>query len=134
MTKEELDAYLNRTTPARMLERHGRPVLDALIEDPCAVGSGQEIELHLEIMKECRRRGWVYVYHDPTKRTGATLGTPDFIIYAAAGRVLNVECKTKTGTLSKDQQNFKRDVEKNGHSYFTVRSLKRFMEIATSNE
>ena len=105
------------------------PVLDALIEDPYAVDGGEELALHREILKECQRRGWAYVYHNPTKPTGATLGTPDFIIYADKGRVFNIECKTRTGKLSKEQINFRDKLIGLGHHFEVVRSMKRFMEV-----
>lgn len=96
--------------------------------DPYAVGAGKELELHAEIMKECRRRGWPFVYHDPSRRTGATLGCPDFIIYASGGRVLNVECKTATGTLSDDQEKFRDGIVAVGHEFWVVRSLPGFLK------
>ena len=120
MTKSEFEQYRART------EHRARPVLDALV-DVAAVPAGAELELHAEIMKECRRRGWPYIYHDPTRPTGATLGTPDFIIYANNGRVLNVECKTKTGTLSKAQKNLAAALTANGHTYLICRSLDFFL-------
>ncbi len=128
MTEEQLATY-----QARNSRQRGIPVLDALIapeHDSDAVGSGQEIALHMEIIKECCRRTWPYIYHNPTKKTAATLGTPDFIIYADAGRVLNVECKTKTGKLSKDQVNLKREIEAKRHEYHVVRSLTAFLRLA----
>lgn len=153
MTNEEFEAYQERLR-RRPRAGTGHPLKDALVnsitvsplDDPDAgrfgrrgttalpdveaVGAGQEIGLHREIMKECRRRGWVYVYHDPTRRTGATLGCPDFIIYAQNGVVVNIECKTRAGKLSADQVKFKAAVELLGHEYLVVRSLKAFLRIA----
>jgi hypothetical protein len=97
---------------------------------PGGVAAGQEINLHNEIIKECRRRGWVYVHSNPSKRTRQTLGTPDFIIYAAGGVVLNVECKTERGALSKEQKNFRRNIEALGHVYHVVRGVDVFKMIA----
>lgn len=135
MSEEDYQKFvsrrLDRMDARRMLDQaelRGRPVLDALIAAP--VAAGKELALHAEIMKICRRLGWVYVYHDPTRKTGATLGTPDFIIYATGGQVLNVECKTATGTLSKDQKNFQRGIEATGHVYHTVRCKEHFEMIA----
>ncbi len=128
MTEEQLATY-----QARNSRQRGIPVLDALIapeHDSDAVDSGQEIALHMEIIKECCRRTWPYIYHNPTKKTAATLGTPDFIIYADAGRVLNVECKTKTGKLSKDQEAFKAKITAKGHEYHVIKSLTAFLRIA----
>ena len=119
MTEEQISTYEAR-------QRRGIPLLDALIEGTEAVNEGEEIALHYAIMRQCRRRGWTYVYHDPTRRTGATLGTPDFIIIAGRGVTLWVECKTRKGKLSKDQENFKRDLEGRSHAYFLIRSEAQF--------
>jgi hypothetical protein len=94
------------------------------------VAAGQELELHNEIIRECRRRGWVYVHSNPSKRTRQTLGTPDFIIGAGDGRTLWIECKTAVGALSKDQKRFRDGLVANGHAFYVVRSLKRFKQIA----
>lgn len=145
LSKEQFEAL-----PARLRNGTGHPLKDALVMDDTdafrfqsakmasppaiaddeAVPAGEELTLHTQIIAELRRRGWTFVYHDPTRRTGATLGCPDFIIYAAEGRVLNVECKTENGKLSADQEKFRDGVVAQGHSFFVVRSLKRFNQIA----
>ncbi|MDE2107544.1 MAG: VRR-NUC domain-containing protein, partial [Patescibacteria group bacterium] len=79
---------------------------------------------------ECRRRGWVYVHSNPTKKATNRPGTPDFIIYASNGHVLNVECKTAAGRLSKEQQKFRADIAKLGHVYHIVRAFNAFEMIA----
>lgn len=147
MSKEQFDAF-----QARRGQHAARPVLDALVEqrpadedafrgtgvrsqesevsikDECP--EGEELELHNEIIRECRRRGWVYVHSNPSKRTRQTLGTPDFIIPASGGRTLYVECKTVNGTLSKDQKNFRRGIQAQGHVYHIIRSLSSFQMVA----
>lgn len=141
---EEQLAEMQARLKGNKAKSHGHPLKDALIgvdafrqaagghgetADIAAVGAGQELALHGEIMKECRRRGWVYVYHDASRPTRATMGTPDFIIYAAGGQMLHVECKTRTGKLSKEQENFKRHIEAFDHFYHVVRSIGAFKKL-----
>ena len=64
------------------------------------------------------------------ERTCRTLGEPDFVILADGGRVLFVECKTKTGKLSPAQAALKFHAEKLGHTVHVVRSLEQFLEVA----
>ena len=145
MTKEEFEAFQAKRRVASA--RPSNPVLDLLIATPCcpdfglenvcncgrldadAVPAGAELELHNEIIRECRRRGWVYVHSNPTKKATNQPGTPDFIIAADGGRTLYVECKTKTGKLSKAQADFKRDIEALGHQFHLVRSMKQFLSV-----
>ena len=140
MTKEEFEAFQARHQHA------ARPVLAALVEsrpadedafrgtadrsqDDCA--AGQELALHNEIIKECRRRGWnQYVHSNPTKKATNQPGTPDFIIPADAGRTLWIECKTVKGALSKEQRKFRDGLLARGHEFYVVRSLRRFIQIA----
>ena len=70
-----------------------------------ATGSGvsHEAELHEQIFDECRSRGWIALHGSMAERTCRTLGEPDFVILADGGRVLFVECKTRTGKLSPAQ-------------------------------
>ena len=61
-------------------------------------------------------------------KTGLLKGANDVIIQGLNGRVLNAECKTKTGTQSESQKDFEARVkELNGH-YFIFRSLEEFQE------
>lgn len=130
MSQEEYNAWL-----AKHVGGTGIPLKDALMAPAVVVNdepidSGKELEFQNAIIRECRRRGWVYVHSNPTKKATNQPGTPDFIIYAAGGYVLNVECKTATGRLSKEQQAFKRSIEALGHVYHVVRSLAHFEQIA----
>lgn len=120
-----MQARLERKSPT------GVPLKDALIDDvdADAVDAGEEIALHMEIIKECRRRGWLYVYSNPSRKATNQLGTPDFIILAPRADTLFIECKTRTGTLTKEQKEFKRRALAAGHKFFVVRSMKRFQEI-----
>jgi hypothetical protein len=62
-------------------------------------------------------------------RTHRTAGEPDFLILADGGRVLLIECKTRTGKLSPEQAALKHQAEKLGHRVHVVRSMKEFEEV-----
>ncbi len=96
-----------------------------------ATGVVKEADLHEEIFAECRRRGWIALHGSMAERTCRTLGEPDFVILADGGRVLFVECKTRTGKLSPAQFALKHHAEKLGHTVQVVRSLDEFLQIAS---
>lgn len=92
-------------------------------------GVTSEASLHEEIFAECRHRGWIALHGSMAERTCRTLGEPDFVILADGGRVLFVECKTRTGKLSPAQAALKFHAEKLGHTVHVVRSLEEFFAV-----
>ena len=94
-----------------------------------ASGVSREAELHEEIFDECRARGWIALHGSMAERTCRTLGEPDFTILADGGRVLFVECKTRTGKLSPAQAALKVHAEKLGHTVHVVRSRDEFLKL-----
>ena len=92
-------------------------------------GTVRESDLHEEIFDECRRRGWIALHGSMAGRTCRTLGEPDFVILADGGRVLFIECKSRTGKLSPAQAALKHHAEKLGHLVHVVRSLEEFLKL-----
>lgn len=92
-------------------------------------GVAREASLHEEIFDECRRRGWIALHGSMAERTCRTLGEPDFVILADGGRVLFVECKSRSGKLSPAQAALKHHAEKLGHTVHVVRSLEEFLKL-----
>lgn len=92
-------------------------------------GVKNEKDLHAEILRECRNRGWIAFHGSMAHSTFRTLGEPDFVILGERGRVVLVECKTKKGKLSPDQAAIAHWAENLGHKIHVVRSLKEFMEL-----
>ena len=88
-----------------------------------------ERDLHEQVFDECRRRGWIALHGSMAERTCRTLGEPDFVILAGGGRVLFVECKSRSGKLSPAQSALKFHAEKLGHTVHVVRSMKDFLEL-----
>ena len=123
---------LNRIIPSDALRRLNphlfspRPDLAA---DHQTGGVPRESDLHEEIFDECRRRGWIALHGSMAERSCRTLGEPDFVILADGGRVLFVECKSRTGKLSPAQAALKHHAEKLGHTVHVVRSLEDFLNL-----
>lgn len=94
------------------------------------VESGQELKLHSDIMQFCNEQWppWVFIHTDPTGKSRATPGAPDFVIYSNVG-VLSFECKTKTGKRSEDQTIFAHLARQCGHEIEIVRSMDDFRAL-----
>lgn len=91
----------------------------------------REETLHYEIMDFCRDRGWQFLHGSMSERTHRTLGEPDFVILANAGRVYFVECKSRTGKLRYEQAAFIANAVKNGHAVHVVDCMAQFLAIFT---
>lgn len=98
---------------------------------PAKLGVREENEsaLHDKITEYCKAKVWAVIHARMDKRSGVTLGAPDFVIYADAGRVINIECKTKDGKQRQSQRNFEAMLKRNGHEYHIVRSFEDFLKI-----
>ena len=92
-------------------------------------GVVREASLHEEIFDDCRRRGWIALHGSMAERTCRTLGEPDFVILADGGRVLLVECKSRSGKLSPAQAALKHHAAKLGHTVHVVRSVEEFLKL-----
>jgi hypothetical protein len=88
----------------------------------------RERDLHDQILDACTQRRWYVVHSRMDRPTTTALGVPDFVIAMDGGRVLWVECKTRTGKLTSEQEAVKARLERLGHAYVVVRSLREFME------
>jgi len=83
-----------------------------------------EAKLHAQIIAECERRRWAIVHNRMDRKSTATPGCPDFVIFGKR-RPSNpmadgvpqhwlIECKTRTGKLSADQQAWHYVAQMNG--------------------
>lgn len=95
----------------------------------CMDAAEKESDLHEAIINECNRRGWCAVHSRMDRATTVQIGTPDFIIFADAGRVFAVECKSKTGKLSTEQLATQAWLKRLGHTLHVVRSFREFIEV-----
>ena len=88
-----------------------------------------EASLHDQIFDHCRQRVWIALHGSMAERSHLTLGEPDFTILADRGRVLFVECKSRTGKLSPAQAALKLHAETLGHTIHLVRSYEEFLTL-----
>ncbi len=89
----------------------------------------KESDLHNQIIHYCKSKGWQYLHGSMAHRSRRTLGEPDFLVLADRGRLFMVECKTKTGKLSMEQQGFIAHAAKNGHVVHVVKSMEEFVKL-----
>jgi hypothetical protein len=101
------------------------------LTQPQGVDSGLEVEgIHQPIIRWCNSQfpQVPFIYHRPDKKSGITLGAPDFVILYQ-GRTILIEAKTRVGKLSPDQLAWKMLAEKQGFEVHVCRSMEQFMEI-----
>lgn len=89
----------------------------------------QEMDLHDGIMRHCDQQWprWKYIRHRPDRPSGIQLGAQDFTCFLPDGRVLCIECKSKTGKLSDDQLIWRAEMAQLGHTVHEVRSMEHFL-------
>lgn len=89
----------------------------------------REEDLHDQISEECRRRNWVAFHGSMVHRTHRTMGEPDYIILRDGGRLLMVECKSRTGKRSTAQLAMAVLADRVGHTVHVVRSFSDFLSL-----
>lgn len=89
----------------------------------------READLHNAIMTECDRRGWIALHGSMAHVSRRTIGEPDFVILADAGRTIYIEAKTAKGKLSSGQCALHAWASKLGHTVHVVRSLEEFLKL-----
>ncbi len=104
------------------------PKLDSPIADD-AVAAGTESKLQSDIAADLRNRRWIYFQSRTDKATTTQKGTPDFIVFPTHREAFMVECKTRTGKLSPEQQAVQFVANLSGHKYVVVRSLREAKEV-----
>lgn len=121
MTQAELDAYNAR--------RLSKANAGGATLKPSGAPPRRERELHRQIFAECNRRALVLFHGSMAHKTRRTVGEPDFVILLPMGRMLLVECKTSTGTLSDEQKDMQIRAALLGHRIHVVRSFTEFYSI-----
>lgn len=112
-----------RMTQAEWLAYEARRHKPAVNSD----GVDDESDLHNEIIRHCKDRGWIYFHGSMATKTHRTKGEPDFTIWADAGRKYAFECKSKAGKLSTDQLALIAQAEKLGHTIHVISSYEQFI-------
>lgn len=91
-------------------------------------GEAVESDLHAQIIAHCKRQSpqWVALHGSMAHRTHRTEGEPDFVILRDSGKVLLIECKSRTGKLSTAQMGMQMMCRDLGHTVHVVRSFEEF--------
>lgn len=92
-------------------------------------GVEREADLHDQIEKECRRRGWPFVHSRMDRRTTTAVGTVDFVIAAGNGRTLWIEAKGAKTKVTREQAATIHWLNTLGHAAAIVHSLDEFHEF-----
>lgn len=119
MTQSEYRAWLAKTADLRT----------AILG---STGCDNESKLQLEIRNWCAARNIPCGCARMDKPSTMPLGWPDMTI-VLNGRVLFVECKTRTGKRTKEQQIMAMLFERQGHTIHIVRSFEDFLQL-TQNQ
>ncbi len=90
-----------------------------------------EMKLHDDIMSYCMSRSprWMFIRARPDKRSTIAVGSPDFVIFLPCGKVLCVECKSKTGKWSGEQLAWREEMRMLGHELHECRSFDQFLSL-----
>lgn len=111
------------TMQARLRSRNPQPVQGEL-------GTIRtEAELHEQIAEYCRAHGWLAFHSRMDKKTGRTLGEPDFVIWAESPKVYLLECKRPGGKLSPVQNQTIAWLAKLGWPVHVVTSFEEFLAV-----
>jgi hypothetical protein len=86
-----------------------------------------ESKLQAQIEKWCKDNGFPY-YHDYSRGKNKP-GFPDIIIALPGGWALWLELKSKTGRLSKEQEQWRLKLMALGHEHYVIKSYRQFLEV-----
>lgn len=87
-----------------------------------------EKDLHEQILRYCQNQMWLAVTSRMDVATTTARGVPDFLLLLPGGRLLCIECKTKTSKCTVEQLGWKLWAEKLGHRWILIRSMAEFLE------
>jgi hypothetical protein len=123
--------YIEMAARLRRGDRRDRQV-GRFVEKLSALESGQrEIPLHNRIMAHCNSQWpkWKYIRARSDMASTIAVGAQDFTIFLPGGRVLCVECKSKTGKITPAQRDWEHEMAALGHIVHEVRSFDEFMKL-----
>jgi hypothetical protein len=88
-----------------------------------------ESDLHEYIMERVRARGWLAFHGSMAHRTRRTKGEPDFVILSEDGGAFFVECKSKRGKVTTEQQAIIAFAARLGHSISVISSRSEWDDL-----
>jgi len=103
-------------------------------KEPMPDGEGveRESDLHDDILRVCRERGWICFHGSMAHRSRRTLGEPDVHCLLPNGVIIFVECKRKKSKLSLEQAAIMTAMKRLGHTLHVVQDLTDFMQICAA--
>jgi len=101
-------------------KKNRQPLQDDAVEDEVS-------ELHEPILKWCRENHVAFIYSRSDKKATINKGAPDFTI-CWKGKVIFIECKSKTGKFRPEQIAWRLGAESAGIPVHAVRSMGEFYE------
>jgi hypothetical protein len=117
-TPEQADSYLSRVRACAECEQE-------------QADDGPESRLQAKIEGWCQEWGRPYLSLRQSKRAKGFIRQTwvDVTIAMPAGRTLYLELKSKSGRMSREQEQLRLQLMALGHEVYEVRSYKRFLEI-----
>lgn len=115
--QQDYNAMLARIAPKR----------GAVVPGSKAVA--KELPLHADIMSACHKKGWIPLHGNPSKKSGRTLGEPDFGIMLPNSRTVYIECKARDEEPSPDQRALHARARDLGHVVHIVRNMEEFWAV-----
>lgn len=100
-------------------------------EDETEADLGPESDLQKKIVADAVANGWPVLSFPQSEKVKRFLppGWPDILIAMPKGRTVYLETKSATGELGKKQKLMCNMFRMLGHSYYKVKSFKRYLEI-----
>lgn len=119
-----------------MLSRTAGKRRESLEKTEGAVAETRERDLHEAIIQYCNSQWprWKFVHSRMDKRSTVDVGSHDFTIFLPKSRIICVECKTKTGKLSREQSGWEKEMEMLEHRVHVVRSFDEFLSLIDSGK
>lgn len=123
---QEKEAMRWTTDQLAEWERSRKPVTAPSVETDAVNSEGV---LHDEIAAYCKARNLVVVHSRMDRPSTTAPGIPDFVIALPGGFTAWVECKTRSGKLTKEQFTIHFLLAKAGHLVGVVRSMDEFINL-----
>lgn len=91
----------------------------------------RECDLHDDIIAFCKAQHpkWMFIHARMDQRSTIPVGAADFVIFMPGGKILILECKTKTGKCTPEQAGWALQLQMLGHEVHIVRSLEEFLRL-----
>lgn len=101
---------------------------------PSDPGVEREKDLHQAIRDYCASRNWIVFHGSTAHATKRTIGEPDFIILCPNSKFFLIECKSRIGKLTREQQGMAMWASKLQHTIHLIRGYSEFLDLVNGME